>query len=93
MQFASRVLAYYEQGAGVPQNQTLVPFDEYGCFICMSGYHLHTWYPQKPEEAKIQIPRAGVADGCDLLHGYWKSSPGPLQEQRVLLTTQSSLQP
>lgn len=35
---------------------------------------------QRSEEG-IRCPGTGVIDGCDSPCGYWKLSPGPLEEQ------------
>ena len=45
-----------------------------------------------PEEG-VGYPGAGVTDGYELSCGCWKSNPGPLKEQRSLLTSKLSLQP
>jgi hypothetical protein len=44
--------------------------------ICMS---VRPWWP----EVGVGFPRTG--SGCELLRGCWESSPGPPQEQLVLL--------
>jgi hypothetical protein len=36
-------------------------------------------------------PRTRITDACQLPCGVWKSKPGPLEEQPVLLTTDPSL--
>ena len=60
---------------------------------CMSVYHLHAWYPQRPEDG-FRSPETGVAGACELLpYGCWKLNLGPLEEQTVLLTTKLALQP
>lgn len=41
---------------------------------------------QKPEEGTWSL-RTGVTEGCELLWRCWEPNPGPLQEQRVPLTT------
>ena len=35
----------------------------------------------------------GVIDGCELSHIYWELSPGPLQEQKMLLATDQAISP
>ena len=49
-----------------------------------------TWYPRKPEEG-IGSPRTGVVDVYKPLCGLREPNLGPLEEQSVLLTTESSL--
>jgi len=39
------------------------------------------------------IPGPGVIHVCDPLHEYWDSYQGPLEQQPVLFTTESSLMP
>lgn len=34
----------------------------------------------------------GLRDGCEILCGCWKLNLGPLQEQKLLLTTEPPLQ-
>jgi hypothetical protein len=41
----------------------------------------------------VGSPGTGVTDRCELPCGCWELSPGPLEEQPVLLTTEPSLQP
>ena len=53
---------------------------------CRHLYHVHAWYLQRLEEG-IESPRTGVIDGWELLSECWKLNLGPLQEQKVLLTT------
>lgn len=36
--------------------------------------------------------KRGQTDGSEPAHGCWDSNPGPLEEQLVLFTTESSLQ-
>lgn len=38
-------------------------------------------------------PGTGVTDGCEPSCGCWESSPDPLPQQPVLLTTEPALQP
>jgi hypothetical protein len=38
-------------------------------------------------------PGTGVTDSCELSCGCWELNPDSLEEQLVLLTTESSLQP
>ena len=39
------------------------------------------------------FPEIGVTDGCELPCGCWELNLSPLEEQPVLLTTKSPLQP
>lgn len=58
---------------------------------CVSVHHVCA----VPSNARRghQNPCNGVTEDCELPFGCWESSPGPLGEQPVLLTTKSSLQP
>ena len=38
------------------------------------------------------IPGTGVTNGCELPCGCWELTPGPLEEQSVILTTEPSRQ-
>ena len=55
-------------------------------FACRHVYNVHAWYLQRLEEG-IESPRTGVIDDWELLSECWKLNLGPLQEQKVLLTT------
>lgn len=44
-------------------------------------------YMWKPEKGVGSL-EMGIKDGCELPYGCWGSNPGPLQEYRVLLTTE-----
>jgi hypothetical protein len=58
---------------------------------CMSVYHMHAMCPRKPEGDGESLG-PGVTDGCKLLCGCWDLNPGPLEEQLILFTAESSLQ-
>lgn len=47
--------------------------------------------PQESEEG-VRSLGTGVTDDCEPPHWCWELNPGPLQEQQVLLTAESSLQ-
>lgn len=47
--------------------------------------------PQRPEEG-IRHPGTGVTELRELLCGCWESNPDPLEEHRVLIATEPSLQ-
>lgn len=49
----------------------------------MHVYHVHAWYPWKPEENTGSIG-AGITGGCELPWGCWELNSGPLQVQQVL---------
>jgi hypothetical protein len=49
------------------------------CTLCMSG--------------AVDPHRTGVTASCEMLGGCWELNSGPLEEQSVLLTAKSSLQP
>ena len=67
--------------------------------LCVWVFGLHvclcTIFMLKPTEVRREIRSPGTrsTDGCEPPHGYWDSSPGPLEEQPVPLTTEPSLQP
>lgn len=46
--------------------------------------------PTRPEEG-VRSLRMEVIDGYEFLRGCWKASPGPAEEQGVLLTVELSL--
>lgn len=54
----------------------------------MCVHHMHS---QESEEG-IRSPGTKVVVDCELPCGYWESSPGPPQEQYVLVTSDSFLQ-
>jgi hypothetical protein len=58
------------------------------CFACMYVYHMCAWCPQN-----TGYSGNGVIDGCELSHIYWELSPGPLQEQKMLLATDQAISP
>lgn len=41
----------------------------------------------------VMDPLTGVTDSCERPYGSWESKSDPLEEQQVLLTAESSLQP
>ncbi|EDL21757.1 mCG1039131, isoform CRA_a [Mus musculus] len=49
------------------------------------------WKNSKSEEV-VRSFGTRVMDGCELPREYLESKPGPLQEQNVLLTSETSLQ-
>jgi hypothetical protein len=40
----------------------------------------------------VRSPETGATETCELACGCWKLNPGPLEEQPVLLTPETSLQ-
>jgi len=50
------------------------------------------WSPQRIEE-EVRASVTGTIDGCEPLCGCWKSHPGSLKEQQVLLTHVPFLSP
>jgi hypothetical protein len=54
-------------------------------------YQVHACYPGRSEES-ARSSGTGVMDIYEPPYRYWEQKPGPLQEQQVLLTTESSLQ-
>jgi hypothetical protein len=57
----------------------------------MYVHHMCARSPKRPEE-DIRSPGAEVLDSCELPHQEWEQNPGPLQEQKLLLTTEPSFQ-
>lgn len=53
------------------------------CNVCLPGV-------QRPEKG-IKSLGTRVADGCKLSCGCWEIDPSPLEEQEVLLTTETPL--
>ena len=41
----------------------------------------------------VESPGTGVTESCELPCGCWDLNPGPLEEQPVFLSAESSLQP
>jgi hypothetical protein len=60
-------------------------------FTCISMYHMHSWYPWRPEEG-IGFSRTEVTEGYELPCRCWELNLGPLQEQPVLFTAEPFLQ-
>ena len=58
----------------------------------MCVHHIHAWFVRKPEKG-TGSSGTEVSDCCELPSGFLELSTGPLGEQPVLLTTESSLQP
>jgi hypothetical protein len=54
-----------------------------GMVICLHAY-LCTMCSQRPKEC-IRCSGTGVTDGCEPPCTHWELTPGPLQEQLVLL--------
>lgn len=52
---------------------------------CIYTYHLHALCPWRPEEGIVPLE----LDGYELPSGYWEPNTGLLQEQQVLLSTES----
>jgi hypothetical protein len=59
---------------------------------CMYVCYVHAWYPRSSEEG-IQSPGMEVIDTYEPPCGCPELNPDPLQEQKVLLTTEPPLQP
>ena len=55
----------------------------------LSAYYIHAWCLQRPEECGTSL-RTGVMVDCELPSGYRMLNPGTVEEQPVLLTTESS---
>lgn len=62
----------------------------YGCFSAYVHVRCrYAWCQRNPEE---DIRSPWITNGC-VPYGYWKSNMAPLQEQLVLLSSESPLQP
>lgn len=65
-------------------------------FVCTSFARVYGCttdaHPQKSEESFGSLG-SEFKDGCEPPHGDWELKLGPLQEQQVCLSTESSLQP
>jgi hypothetical protein len=71
----------------------LFVFYVYQCLLaCMYVNHVCAWYLQRPLESTGSLG-TGVMDDWELPCGHWELNLGPLQEQHLLLTSESSLQP
>lgn len=60
--------------------------------FCLYVHPTHAWCPQRSEE-NTGSPVTVVTEGNKPSRGCWGWNPGPLQERRVLLTSQPFLQP
>jgi hypothetical protein len=60
--------------------------------VSVSVYHMCACCPLKMKEG-ITYPGTRIADGCEMLCVSWELSLGPLEEQLVLLITESLLLP
>ena len=69
---------------GPPQEQCAI--------LTLSHLLVNFWYPQKPEEG-AESPGTVVTDSCELPCECWGLNLGLREEQPMLLTTASSLQP
>lgn len=69
-------------------------FYVYECFtcVCVGGQHPCGWCTRRSGEA-FGSPGNGITVGCQQPCGRWESHQCPLQEQKVLLMTEPSLQP
>lgn len=48
-------------------------------FTCISMYHMHSWYPWRPEEG-IGFSRTEVTEGYELPCRCWELNPRSLRE-------------
>lgn len=55
---------------------------------CVYVHHEHSWFPQKVLDS-LELKTAF----CGLLCGCWETNIGSVEEQRVLLIIEPSLQP
>lgn len=56
----------------------------------VSVHHLLAWCPWSQDE-HVGYPGTILTEDCRLTCGYWESNPGPLKEQPVILTSETSL--
>ena len=68
-----------------PAERMHFTFHMYLCTTCV----------QCPEwtEEDVRSPGVKITDGCDLPYQCWELTPGPLEEQLLLLSTEPSLHP
>lgn len=65
----------------------------YECLVCMDVPVTYACLVPLGVRRQYWSPGAGIRDGCKLPHRCWELlTPGPLQEQQALLTSESSLQ-
>jgi hypothetical protein len=55
-------------------------------------YHVHSECQWGWEEG-VGSPDTGATDGCEPTHGCWESNLDPMEEQSILITTESHLVP
>lgn len=60
--------------------------------MCMDVHHTPTWHPRRPEEG-AESSETRATDSCEPSCRCWELNPVPPQEQQILLTAESSLQP
>lgn len=58
-------------------------------YVCDGSSVFMCGCPWNPEG--FEFPGTGAKGNCELLHGFWKSNLGPLEEQPMFLTFEPSL--
>jgi hypothetical protein len=86
-------LIFFSKFYQLPPNLLIIYFVLYlyVLFACMSVYHTCPWCLQQPEE-NASFPGIRVTDGCEPPCGCGKPNLDTLQEQRVLLNAEPSVQ-
>lgn len=62
----------------------MVYLDVCVCSICVTG-------DNRGQKRLLNSLETGDTDGCELPWGYWGLNLGPMEEQPVLITAESSL--
>lgn len=63
-------------------------------FMCVNTWLVcMTAHPRELRRDYQISPGTQVIDSCEVTCGFWELNPGPLQEQLMILTTESSLWP
>lgn len=61
-------------------------------YVSMCVHSIHPWLPGRSEEG-VRSSGSGVWDGSEPPHKCWEMNLGPLQKQKMLLTTEPSIAP
>ena len=59
----------------------------------LSVCRAHAWCLQRPEECVTAHPGTRVTDGYESPGGWWGLNLGPLEQQPLILATESSFEP
>lgn len=63
----------------------------YGCFACISVYHLHAWCLRRPKDSIDHAPQLELQRVVS--HHVGARNSGPLEKEPALLAAEPSLQP